>query len=125
MTSVTFAVLLGTTFGLLVTYWSIIHVVKSRWLLPSGSDGRIAQKAAWLAAIVAFPSMWFLGFFMGGNFGGGAAGKVWENFGLSPQIAIPFGIGIGILLSTALLSVAVSIVGFAIARCIERLSAKK
>lgn len=121
MTSVAFAVLLGTVLGGLATYWAVSRIVGNRWLLPMGYDGRLAQRVAWFAAIVAYPFMWFLGFVVGGNFGGGAAGKVSESLGLSSQIVIPFGIGLGILLGTTLLSIAVSVLGFAIARCIERL----
>lgn len=121
MTSVAFAVLLGTVFGLLATYWAVSRIVGSRWLLPGGYDGKLAQRVAWFAAIIAFPFTWFLGFVVGGNFGGGAAGKVSESLGLSSQIIIPFGIGLGILLCTTVLSIAVSVLGFAIARCIERL----
>lgn len=122
MTLVILAVLTGSSVSVLTAYLAIRRVIQSRWLLPAGRvSTSFAHGIAWGLAIVAFPFAWFLGFVAGSNFGGAIFSVISESTGVPEKLLIPFGIAIGIFLCTTLLSIGASIVGFIVARLIERI----
>lgn len=121
VTAVSFAVLVSTLLCVVATYIAVRQISRGQWLTPADrTSSPFARRVSWLSAIGVFPFAWFLGFVVGGNFGGAIASNLSEGTGLPAGFLIPLGIGVGIFLCTTLLSIAVALLGFAITRCVER-----
>jgi hypothetical protein len=122
--SVAIAIFGGTLLGLLVSYFAIKRLAASRWMLSSSQSPTTGgRRTVWVVAIIAIPFAWLLGFVVGGNFGGALAGRFAESSGLSEAILIPSGIGLGIALCTAMLSIGSALLGLLVVRLFERLGA--
>ena len=120
MNSVTFAIGIGTLLGIIAAFLIIKRIGESEWRLHDEFTGAFARRVTWFVGVATFPFAWFLGFIVGGNFGGALAGRFSEEVGLSAEILIPIGIGAGIFVCSALLSIATALTAFIIARTIKR-----
>lgn len=115
------AIVLATLLSAITTYRTVKMIGQSAWLLGSDKTPAkgVAPKLALILALIAFPFAWFLGFVIGGNFGGAIA-SVLPEIGISEKTLIPFGIGLGIFICATFLSIAVALIGFVIGRYFEQ-----
>lgn len=129
MTTVSISVTVATALAVFAIYFSIRQILSRRWLLRSDAPpAPQTRNVTWTLAILALPFTWFLGFVIGGNFGGALAGSFAESSRLDPGLLIPFGIGVGIFLVTSVGAIGIGLLGFVLGRLIERargLSAKR
>jgi hypothetical protein len=120
MTTVNAAVLLGTALAILVTVFGLRRMRRSFPSEPSNATLRRTANALPAAlAVIAFPFAWWLGFILGGNFGGGVSAWLAERLG-GEAVLVPVGIGLGIFLITATLCLAVAVVGLLLVQGIIR-----
>jgi hypothetical protein len=113
ITPVFIATLLGTVLAAFLLWVSVRWLLASRILLSPGKEQRPFTKyLVSVAALVAFPFAWFVGFVIGGNFGGAYASLT----SLSEAWAIPTGIGLGIAVLTFVLSFLAASCGLLIGR---------
>ena len=108
MADVSVAVLAGTALAVAFTIFGL------RWMhrrcfrdLPAANTRNVAKSFSLVLVAVTFPFAWWLGFILGGNFGGATAalmtGHIRRDAGL-----IQLGIGLGIALTTAAICLAVA-----------------
>src|SRR5262245_41671747 len=116
-TPVSIATVVGTAVAAIVLWVTIRWLGNSNFLLAPGQRARRAGKlAAVVAGVVSFPFAWFVGYVVGGNFGGAYASRV----GREADLLIPIGIGTGILLVTVVVSLIIAVVAFVCGRLLER-----
>ena len=120
MTSVTIAILLGTTLAILAT------TVGLRWMRstpffvpPNAATKRVTKIVPLVLAIAAFPFAWWVGFILGGNFGGATGASVADAAG-GETVLVPIGIGLGIFVATTVISLTVVGIGFLVTRSFIR-----
>lgn len=120
MTSVTVAVLLGTALAILATILGLRSMRSSQFLVsPNATPTRLTRIVPLVLAVAAFPFAWWLGFILGGNFGGTTVASVAEVAG-GETVLVPIGIGIGIFFATAAISLGVAGIGLVVTRLLSR-----
>jgi hypothetical protein len=80
-------------------------------------SGFIERSTTITVALVALPISWFLGYVVGGNFGGSIASRLAF---LSERTAIPIGIAMGIFVVTTFLSCGLSLIGLGVGVLLQR-----
>jgi hypothetical protein len=123
MTSITIAVLLGTVLAILTTILGLRWMRSSQFLvLPNATPTRLARIVPLVLAIAAFPFAWWLGFILGGNFGGATGASVADVAG-GETVLVPIGIGLGIFFATAAISLGIAGIGLLATRLFLRIRA--
>lgn len=122
MTTVSFAVTVATMLAVFTTYF-LIQRILSRWrfLRSQVLPGSLTRSVTWILVVVTLPFAWFLGFVIGGNFGGALAGNFAESSGIAPKLLVPLGIGAGIFFITSLGAIGAGLLGFILGRLIEKI----
>ena len=80
-------------------------------------SGIIERSTTIAIAVVALPIAWFLGYVVGGNFGGSIASQL--SF-LSEGVVIPIGIAIGIFVVTSFISCTLTLFGLGVGILLQR-----
>jgi hypothetical protein len=120
MMSINIAVLFGTILAILATMHGLCRLRNSLPLTRSDKPtSPLIRIIPILFAVVAFPFAWWLGFLLGGNFGGAAGGAIAAVTG-GEGILVPAGIGAGIFIATATISLVAAGVGLLLARLFSR-----
>lgn len=121
MNVISFAIIIGTLLGIFSTIVVVAGLAKSNWLLKSRTvPARFVIRLPLWVAMSAFPFSWFVGFIVGGNFGGAIAASVLEKFDLSSGVIIPIGIAAGIAFCSAFFPIVSALITSVICRCIQR-----
>ena len=121
MNSVATAIVVGTLVGTWGMYFAIGRLIASDWMLQAGRPPTaFGRRVVWAVAVIAVPFAWFMGFVVGGNFGGAFAGVLAERTGLPEAALIPAGIGLGLAMCIALICTASAFIALTLVRLVER-----
>jgi hypothetical protein len=119
ITPAALAVFVATALCLAVLAVVIRALTATRWLLPASATGKVSRWVTWTLAVATFPFVWFLGFVVGGNFGGAYASRLAEAWSISGEILIPLGIGFALFVCALVLSLLLALAGFVVTRYVE------
>lgn len=113
MSEVTIAIVGGTFLAVFATIFGLRFL--RRWAARK-STGTVSlpSRIAGAVALIIFPFAWWIGFIVGGNFGGASGGSIGEGSTLESGIIV-LGIGLGIFLVTSVIVLFLATLAFLLA----------
>jgi predicted small integral membrane protein len=121
MNGVVSPVFLATTLSTIASIAACAYFIG--FLRARRAQSGIIERSTTIAiALVTLPIAWFLGYVVGGNFGGSIASQL--SF-LSEAVVIPIGIAIGIFVVTSFLSCTLTLIGLGVGILLQRVFGRR